>query len=66
MWVAETLVLRHLRAEQGAQRRSADPRIHSVALRRHYGAELCSAAPDVRDNGMDARVSARSFAPAPP
>ncbi|TIW85933.1 MAG: hypothetical protein E5V51_14875 [Mesorhizobium sp.] len=48
--------LRHPRAEQGAQRRGADPRIHAVGLKRCDGAEFRSA--PLRGHGMDPRVSA--------
>jgi len=37
------LSVRHPRAEQGAQRRSADPRIHAAISTRCHGAEFCSA-----------------------
>ncbi len=34
--------LRHSRAEQGANRRGADPRIHAATLKRRNGAKFCS------------------------
>jgi hypothetical protein len=58
--------LRHLMAEQGAQRRGADHRIHAGTSKRHYGPEFCTAAPVSNVAAWILGSPRRHYAAAPP
>jgi len=58
--------LRHPRAEQGAQRRGADPRIHAATSKRCHGPDSCSAALYVNIPAWIPGSPRRRFAAAPP